>query len=217
MYEKKISKTLLVIISILVVVIIAGIIIVFNTPIFHSLENIDEPVQTSCSYELFSTSVDRQVTKITKVANYKIKGIVLAVNPYFPVNTIDKLSIIDVVIGWGNLTVNDNYKKFSALNIINRELIWKMDSNSMSELGGLNDVISNFSMNHLIYKDQSIRDDFGFINKGDYIELEGYLVNVDFEEDGEWNTSLSRTDTGSKASEIIYVEHIKWLKKNIEK
>jgi len=217
MYERKISKTLLIIILILVVVIIAGIIIVFNTPIFQNLENIHEPVQTNCSYELFSTSVDRQVTKITKVAKYKIKGIVLAVNTYFPVNTIDKLSIKDVVIGWGNLTVNDNYKKFSSLNIINRELIWKMDSNSMSELGGLNAVTSDFSMNHLIYKDQEIRDAFGFIYKGDYIELEGYLVNVDFEEDGDWNTSLSRIDSGAKSSEIIYVEHIKWLKKNIEK
>ena len=46
------------------------------------------------------------------------------------------------------------------------------------------------------------------LREGDVIVLQGYLVDVDHESGWMWRTSMSRTDTGAGACEIVYVESI---------
>ena len=40
-------------------------------------------------------------------------------------------------------------------------------------------------------------------------EMNGYLVDVDHESGWRWRTSMSRTDTGAGACEIVYVESVR--------
>ena len=46
------------------------------------------------------------------------------------------------------------------------------------------------------------------LREGDIVLLQGYLVDVDHESGWRWRTSMSRTDTGAGACEIVYVEHV---------
>jgi len=46
------------------------------------------------------------------------------------------------------------------------------------------------------------------VREGDVIVLKGYLVDVDHDSGWRWRTSMSRTDTGTGACEIVYVESI---------
>lgn len=46
------------------------------------------------------------------------------------------------------------------------------------------------------------------LRQGDIITLRGYLVDVDHDSGWYWRTSTSRTDTGSGACEIVYVESL---------
>jgi hypothetical protein len=53
------------------------------------------------------------------------------------------------------------------------------------------------------------------IKKGDYIQIEGYLIDLVYEKNGNkgnWSSSVSRTDHGDGACEIIYVTNVTWLK-----
>lgn len=213
MGNREISKVLLAIIVILIVVIVGGTIVILNTPIFQSLENISAPIQNKCEYELVSTAVDRQTTKMMKMYSYEITGVIIGLKEYFPVNTIDKLSIRDVAIGWGILTQDNNYEKFKYYTIVNRASTWDMSGDVLTSLGGVDEINKNMSLNHLIYSNQETRDQMSELKIGDYVRIKGYLVNVDFAIEGEWNTSITRDDKGNNSGEIIYVESIKWLKK----
>ena len=63
---------------------------------------------------------------------------------------------------------------------------------------------------HLINKDRNIQNKIRSIGEDKYVRLKGYLVNVNFK-DGPWKTSLSRTDTGNGACEIMYVTSVEIL------
>ena len=71
------------------------------------------------------------------------------------------------------------------------------------------------SNNHIIPSNKKIAKALKYIKKGDFIELEGYLVdaNIDFWQITHyWESSTTRNDTGDGACEVIYVTSIKWLK-----
>jgi len=48
------------------------------------------------------------------------------------------------------------------------------------------------------------------LNVNDHIKLIGYLVKVNFD-NGTWESSLTRTDTGNGACEIMYVTDVEVL------
>jgi len=46
------------------------------------------------------------------------------------------------------------------------------------------------------------------LREGDVITLKGYLIDVDHDSGWKWRTSMTRSDTGGGACEIVYVESI---------
>ena len=46
------------------------------------------------------------------------------------------------------------------------------------------------------------------VRRGDRISLTGYLVLVESKSGWKWDTSLSRTDTGGGACEIVWVKRL---------
>ena len=61
---------------------------------------------------------------------------------------------------------------------------------------------------HMIPATASVENSIMQLREGDVIVLQGYLVDVDHESGWMWRTSMSRTDTGAGACEIVYVESI---------
>jgi len=60
---------------------------------------------------------------------------------------------------------------------------------------------------HIVPADDLVLKQLRKIKVNSYVELEGYLVNVLFE-NGPWRTSLTRTDTGDGACEIFLVTRV---------
>ncbi len=85
------------------------------------------------------------------------------------------------------------------------------------ENGGKSIIDGQSSNNHLIPNDDAVREKIHNIKEGDYVRIEGYLVNIYGQKnDGhyfKWNTSTTRSDTGNGACEIIYVTNVVWLQK----
>ncbi|MDP6546834.1 MAG: hypothetical protein QGH60_22905, partial [Phycisphaerae bacterium] len=60
---------------------------------------------------------------------------------------------------------------------------------------------------HLVPANQSVGSVMNRTRKGDIVEFSGSLIRIDAKKDDwHWVSSLSRTDTGSHACEVVWVE-----------
>ena len=70
-------------------------------------------------------------------------------------------------------------------------------------------VINHAANNHWIPASQNVRRAIGQLDEGDLLEAEGYLVRAERAGGGDWSSSLTRSDTGDGACELMYVTRLK--------
>lgn len=180
------------------------------------LDSIPNPIQTSTSGKTVKT-INGSNIDISFVSTYKASGLVVDVQKYLGINVQNQLSPRDIGLAWGVLSKKESLKKIEWTSLGNRFLHWvAKDNRWINKIGGKSVINECFSNNHLIPSDDKTKKLIKSIKKGDYIRVEGYLVNVHISKsDGSylyWNTSTSRTDSGDGACEIIYVTNVVWLK-----
>ena len=173
---------------------------------------INEPKQEKLSSREETVNIGGLKVNITILAKYDITGVVLDTERYD-----DVVGPVDIGLAWGTLAEDNNYKNFTSCVVKNRTLTW-MSNNAtwVKKMGGENEITKNCSNNHLIPANDNIRKEICNIKKDEYVRLTGYLVRA------EWNvgstkhiwgpSSLSRTDTGDNACEIMYVETVNIFK-----
>lgn len=182
----------------------------------RSLDNIQEPIQIPTTGKAVKTKKGTTV-EINYIASYNITGRVVDVQDYAGFNSMDILSPKDIGLTWGPLALDENNKKIKWTSWGDRGLISKIyDREWLNEMGGIDQIGEYMSNNHLIPSDERIKKLIKLIKVGDYIRIKGYLVNVYCTDEGNryytWNSSTTRTDTGSHACEVVYVTDISWLK-----
>ena len=219
MSKKK--KIIIATISLLLVAIIAFGIYVFT--LFNvkktyqyvaSLTDLPEPNQVEAS-GVFESSLDGYDITFTKKADYTITGKVVEKHYYFPFDIINKISRFDLGIVWGPLLSVDLKDKISFNNDGKRFLKYKYKASLINELGSEEAIVNSLSNNHVIHSNEHTLKLLRNVKKGDYIKIEGYLVDVTYKgkrNGGSWTTSTTRTDHGDGACEIIYVTNVIWLK-----
>ena len=94
--------------------------------------------------------------------------------------------------------------------------MWSASSyDEIAPVGGESGVNTCSSNNHLIPANDVIKREIKKIKRGDYVEIKGYLVDINGSNSGDgsfyWNSSKSREDTGDGSCEVIYVTDIEWL------
>lgn len=179
-----------------------------------SLTNISEPIQVETSGSFEEVAHGYNLT-YTKKANYTITGKVVEKHYYMPYNLINKLCRFDLGIIWGPLLTTDLDGLMTFKNNGKRFLTYKYSSELVGKLGSKEAVINSLSNNHVIHSSEHVLKLLRNIKKGDYIQIEGYLVDLVYEKNGNkgnWSSSVSRTDHGDGACEIIYVTNVTWLK-----
>ena len=159
----------------------------------------DMPVQVNIP----PASFDLDNYQLTRKARFKIRARVLGTEPYYFRREGD-LSPIDLALGWG---VMSDQVLIDQLDITqsSRWYRWKYDLPiPVSD----QQIIASSSNMHMIPARASVERSIKKLREGDIIILEGFLVDADHESGWRWRTSMSRTDTGAGACEIVYVEHI---------
>ena len=180
-----------------------------------NLHNLPEPMQTSTkgyvTKYIWGTPIN-----ISYVAKYHIYGAVVSTYDYYEYNIQNNLSPIDVALAWGKLSNPENYSKIQWQSRSNRFLYHKIIDSTLLNDMTTSYIDSHFSNNHLIASSEEIKKLIKQINVGDYIAIEGYLVNVTYNKEDNymfyWNSSTNRYDDGDGACELIYVTNITWLK-----
>ncbi len=181
-----------------------------------NLSNIPAPTQTGTKGST-TKAIKDGIAEITYVAEYVINGRVVDVESYNGSSVGDKLSPRDVGLAWGILSTDESQDKIKWTSYGNRFLNWKVtDTEWLESIGGSNAIYTNHSNNHLIPSSDEVERNIKSIRKGDYVQIEGYLVDINWKNSSGskfwWNTSTTRTDTGNGACEVIYVKNITWLR-----
>ena len=158
------------------------------------------PVQTSVQPFRF----EMKGYILTHKATFDITARVLGTESYYR-NRESDLSHIDLALGWGVMS-DESLLNQLDISQSNRWYRWKYEytipvSNSQ--------IIANSSNMHMIPASDSIENTLEKLRVGDIVSLHGYLVDVDHKSGWQWRTSMSRTDTGDGACEIVYVESMK--------
>lgn len=140
---------------------------------------------------------------ITPLKTFQIKARVLGRENYFSGRESD-LSPVDLALGWGRMSDESVVSKIS-ISQSGRFYRWHVDEFPIPR----REIETHSANMHLIPRDEVVRDSIEQIKTGDVIELSGYLVNVKADDGWQWNSSLTRNDTGDGACELIWVTGFK--------
>jgi len=140
---------------------------------------------------------------ITPLKTFQIKARVLGRENYSSGRESD-LSPVDLALGWGRMSDESVVSKIS-ISQSGRFYRWHVDEFPIPR----REIETHSANMHLIPRDEVIRDSIEQIKTGDVIELSGYLVNVKADDGWQWNSSLTRNDTGDGACELIWVTGFK--------
>jgi len=159
----------------------------------------EAPVQVNIE----PTSFEMDGYQLSRKARFEIHARVLNTEPYYLRREAD-LSPIDLALGWG---VMSDQSLLDQLDISqsSRWYHWRYE-HSLPVPD--QKIIASSSNMHMIPAGASVKRSLKKLRKGDIIFLQGYLVDVDHESGWRWRTSMSRTDIGAGACEIVYVESI---------
>jgi hypothetical protein len=141
--------------------------------------------------------------QITKKARFEIHARVLSTEQYY-LNREADLSPIDLALGWGVMSDQSLLEQID-ISQSSRWYRWRYEGSlPVSD----QQIITSSGNMHMIPATASVERSLMKLREGDVVVLQGYLVDVDHDSGWRWRTSMTRTDTGAGACEIVYVESI---------
>jgi len=168
-------------------------------------DQIPEPVQRQLSApETIEFEGKNGPVTLELLAEYEITAVVKGRKNYTS-DASASVSPVDLALAWGNL----NQRAIDDTIDYTQSGRWYYYRLSPNAPVSVYDVQIQSANTHLIPKDEDILKQIKKIDKHDLIRLEGYLVSVTFDPQlPEWSSSLTRTDSGNRACEILYVTEV---------
>ncbi len=113
---------------------------------------------------------------------------------------------MDLALGWGRMS---DSQVLAAIDISqsSRFYYWHTKSFPIPK----REIETSSANMHMIPADANVRSRLEHVREGQLIHVEGFLVNASRADGWHWNTSMTRSDTGGGACELIYVESISTL------
>lgn len=147
---------------------------------------------------------EKDAVTIKPIARYRIAGLVVGTSRY-RFGWQGALVPWDVGLVWGEMASKDvlDHIHFQQSG---RFLHYLYSAKLPVDEGY---VITHAANNHWIPASDNVRRAIGQLDEGDVLEAEGYLVRAQRAGGGEWNSSLTRNDTGDGACELMYVKRLK--------
>lgn len=152
-------------------------------------------------------TIDFKGAKIKKIATYDITGVVIGMEYFYFGGGANTISPEDLVLAWGpasnrkymndisvKIGANDRFASYSIIGDFHNDYKEKATN-----------YISN---NHIIPMNNRLKSVLKKIRKGDVVQILGYLVDC---KGNNWTwgpSSMTRTDKGNGACEIILAESI---------
>jgi hypothetical protein len=131
-----------------------------------------------------------------------VSGVVAAATSY-RFDAVSFLSPVDLVLTWGQLP-DEPYDGQVSYSQTGRFYFWRTPSNSLD----LRYIESHSANMHMIPATPNLHKALRGVDDGDLVRIKGLLVNASTAEGFTWGSSMTRTDTGPGACELIWVEEL---------
>lgn len=142
--------------------------------------------------------------QLTALAEYRIRARVLHTESYW-FDGGAALSPMDFAVGWGPMSDQAVVDQLEFWQGQRWYRYWPRKSRPPLSPDEMNSHSANM---HLIPADGNVKRALQSVAAGKIVELDGYLVQVDGPGGYTWRSSLSRTDTGNGACELMRVETV---------
>jgi len=164
----------------------------------------------SIDKEPLQVKIEKQIKKYDNFVleflyKYKIKGRVVAIKEYY-FDNLSGLITHDIGVTWGIMS-HTKYFNQVEWSQSNRLLNFSFKKKLIDEIGE-NNMLDHIANVHLIPKNKKIKKEIEKIKKNDIVTFYGYLVNIKKINKKYYEyakTSITRTDRGMGACEIMYV------------
>lgn len=156
-----------------------------------------EPVQTPSQAVPFALGE----YELRPVADFSVRARILGRENYRVGREAD-LSPLDLALGWKRMADPAVYQ---ALNITQGGRWYRYSWKDQPPIP-VREIIESSANMHMIPASAAVRRALDRAREGRTIELVGKLVEVRHPSGWRWNSSLSRSDSGAGACELVYVE-----------
>jgi hypothetical protein len=109
---------------------------------------------------------------------------------------------VDLALGWGRMSDSAVLEKVD-ISQSSRFYFWHVDQFPIPE----REIIESSANMHLIAADATVARAIGRTRVGDVVSFDGYLVEIDWPNGAKAVSSLTRSDSGAGACEIVWVEN----------
>ena len=142
--------------------------------------------------------------RLTARADFSMRARVLSTEHYW-FDGGSALSPIDFAVGWGRMS---DQAVIDQIGFGQGQRWYRYWPKSSQVPIPAQEIVSSSANMHMIPADKAILKVLRSVRAGDLIRLDGYLVSIASQDGWRWDTSLSRTDSGSGACEIVWVRHL---------
>ncbi len=115
------------------------------------------------------------------------------------------LSPVDFAVGWGRMS---DQSVIDQMGFGQTQRWYRYWPKERAFPIPLEEIVSHSANMHMIPSSPALKGTLMNVRRGDLITLGGYLVSVTGDGGWRWDTSLSRTDTGNGACEIVWVKDL---------
>jgi len=117
-------------------------------------------------------------------------------------DALARLVPVDLALGWGRMSDSDVLDKVHVSQS-GRFYLWQVRQFPIPE----REIVESSANMHLIAADDGIERAIKRTRVGDVVSFDGYLVEADWPNGARTVSSLTRSDTGAGACEVVWVEN----------
>lgn len=159
----------------------------------------EAPVQESVDAN--PPSLEKNGYTIKPLAKFALAARVLSRADY-RWDTEAAVAPVDLALGWGRMSDTSVLDKIE-ISQSGRFYSWSVHEFPIPE----REIIESSANMHLIPADRIVQREIERTRAGDVVAFDGYLVEVDGQNGYRWVSSLTRSDSGAGACELVWVEH----------
>lgn len=138
--------------------------------------------------------------RITPVAEFSLQARVLSTETYHAGREAD-LSPVDLALGWGPMSDSAVLDRLQ-ISQGNRFYFYRWTGRPPIPP---TDIVEHSANMHMIPANDDIKRRLGKVRTGQVVSLNGYLVRVQAPDGWRWNSSMTRSDSGNGACELVWV------------
>ena len=140
---------------------------------------------------------------VTPLARYSITGVVLC-RDHYTYDSGAELAPLDLGLGWGPMSIAS---VINELKISQSGRFLQFSYRNEPPLDQ-SDIEIHSSNTHCLPADDGVKATLLAIKRHELVTMEGFLVEVTKDDGYRWRSSLTRTDTGGGACEVMWITRV---------